>query len=173
MENVFLDLLYQKEFKSKLIDRIKNYFRYRKLIRKLKKNPPSFDTLWQFAEYIKWADFIYGLDSTNTDIDLLKKRNSYIVDQSTGEVIEISFTLLPDDRTKIHFKLEQEYHMISIDILRDRMSNSDDKISSISFSADDKQFVFSYEDQLMICNINRILKEIMVKYTSLFYNKIK
>ena len=78
MENVFLDLLYQKEFKSKLIDRIKNYFRYRKLIRKLKKNPPSFDTLWQFAEYIKWADFIYGLDSTNTDIDLLKKRNSYI-----------------------------------------------------------------------------------------------
>ena len=63
--------------------------------------------------------------------------------------------------------------MISIDILRDRMSNSDDKISSISFSADDKQFVFSYEDQLMICNINRILKEIMVKYTSLFYNKIK
>lgn len=173
MDNIFLDLLYQKEFKTKFIDRIKIHFKYKKLIRQLKKTPPSFETLWQFAEYLKWADFVYGLSADNNDIDLLKKRNSYVVDQSTGKVCEISFTIQPDDRTKIHFTLGEEYHMISIDISRERISNSDDKISSISFSSDDKEFIFSYEDQLMICNINRILKEIMVKYTTLFYNKIK
>ena len=173
MENLFLNLLHQKEFKSKFIDRIKNYFSYKKLIRQLKKTPPSFDVLWQFIEFLKWADFIYGLESENEDIDLLKKRNPYLVDQTSGEAVEISFTIIPDERTKIHFTLEKEDHMISIDISRDRISNSDDKMSSISFSADNKEFIFSYEDQLMICNINRILQKIMVKYTTLFYNKIK
>lgn len=173
MENIFLDLLYQKEIKTNLIDRIKIYFKYKKIIKQIERSTPSFQDLFQFAEFLKWVDFIYGLSEDNDDLDLLKKRNSFIVSEDGKNISEISFTILPDDRTKIHFTLEQEDHMISIDISRDRIKNSDDKISSISFSSDDKQFVFSYEDQLMILNINRILKNTMIKYITLFYNKIK
>ncbi len=174
MENIFLNLLYQKEFKSRFIDRIKNHFKFKKLIKQIKKNPPSFDILWQFGDFLKWADIIYGLNAEyNKDIDLLKKRNSYVVDPSTEEVIELSFTLLPDDRTKIQFTLEKADHMISINISRDKISNSDDKYSSISFSADNNEYIFSYEDQLMICYINQVLQEKMVKYTTYFYNKIR
>lgn len=172
MENIFLDLLYQKETKTGIIDKFKIYLKYKKLIKSIKRNPPSFETLFQFAEFLKWADFIYGLSEENEDIDLLKKRNSFLIDESSSELVEISFTILPDERTKIHFTLEQLNHMISIDISRERIKNSDDKESSISFSADDTQFIFSYEDQLLIHNINRILQQTIVKYITLFYSKI-
>lgn len=174
MDNEFLKLLYIKEFDSRnIIDRVYNYFRYRKFLRKLRKEAPSFDRIWQFVDYLKWVDIIYGFtEEQNSDIDLLKKRNPYSADLR-GNLMVISFTINVDDRSRISFRLDQENHMIDIEIARNKISTSDDKTSSISFSADDEQFVFAYEDQLMICEINRILQDKMVKYMSLFYNRIR
>ena len=103
MDNMFLDLLYQREFYCKnIFDRIKFWFRYKSFIRSLKKDSASFKIMWDFAHFLRWVDIIYGIDEEiNKDIDLLKKRNPYNEN-------EITFSILPDYRTIISFTLSSE-----------------------------------------------------------------
>lgn len=173
MENVFLDLIYAKEFSKGIINRIKNFLHYRKIIRKLKKEPPSFEIMWQFIEFIRWVDIIYGFnEKDNNDIDLIKKRNPYVVDSDTGKATELSFTINVDERSKVLFSLEKKYKIINIEITRERIPTSENKSSSISFSADKDEYKFTHQDQLIICEINRILQEKMIKYVKMYYNRV-
>lgn len=171
--NVFLNLIYNKEFNNNsLKEKISNYFSKRKLIKTIKKNPPTFDLIWQFIEYLKWMDIIYGFTmEMNYDIDLLKKRNPYFINNS-GELVDVSFSIIVDERSTINFKLVKEYKEINIAIKRDKISISEEKTSSISFIADEDEYSFSQSDQLIICEINRLLQEKMIRYIDLYYDRI-
>lgn len=168
MDNMFLDLLYQREFYCKnIFDRIKFWFRYKSFIRSLKKDSASFKTMWDFAHFLRWIDIIYGIDEEiNKDIDLLKKRNPYNEN-------EITFSILPDYRTIISFTLSSEDKMITIVVSRVKIRNSDNKESKISFYADQDSYSFSHHDMLMISDINRLLEDKMIRYTKMYYERIK
>ena len=175
MDNVFLDLLYSKEFNNRgIVNRIKNHLEYRSFIRKLKKEGSSFDMMWQYAQFLRWADLIYGFkEDVNQDVDLIKKRNPYYLDQITGEDLEITFTINVDERSRIVFNLVKKNKVINIEVSRSKIRISEDKTSSISFHADKESYEFSKFDILMICEINRTLQNHMIKYTKMFYERIK
>lgn len=172
MKNVFLNFLYKKEFSADFIDRFLINFEYKRFLRKLKKETPSFDLLWDFAEFLRWTDIIYGFEEDiNNDIDLSKKRNPYCIDRDTKKEISISFTIRSSERTKIFFNLTKQTRMIEIDVMRDKIPTSEDKVSSIHFKAD-TSFEFTPEDSLMIQEINRILQNKMIKYLKMFMERI-
>ena len=62
VSNIFMRHIYDKDKGFKLI----RWFKYRKFLRQIDKATPSFDVLWQIADFIKMLEYVYLYNNTTT-----------------------------------------------------------------------------------------------------------
>ena len=148
-KNIFMRMIYDKN-KTFILFR---WFKYRKFLRQLDKSAPSFDLLWQIADFIKLLETVYFYDNSSTN-ELYSSNN---FDSS-----ENGFVIRKEGRT-IRVKLYEYTREIALEV-----SYSTKNTIAMKFR-DGENIDFKNEEHMyLILNVENIImdtvKELFIKY---------
>lgn len=157
--NMFIDKIYGKKKKS--FFRFLSYILYEKKIKKFKKNilsmSPSFDVLWQMANFIKLAEEIFFYDN-NIDGVLYSSR-SYGYRENGFKI--------NDGSSIIVLKLYDERKKVSLEVKR---SNGGELISRYTFKNSEWVSEPTVYDEMVLEQVIKSINKHIIELFDFCYN---
>lgn len=163
--NMFMKHIYDKEpFK---LSNLFKYLKHRRAVKKFKKNisegSPSFNVLWQMADFIKLAETIFFYKNTQKDSEFgLYSSKNYAAGSNGFRVTDI------ENGLRVTIKLFNESKQLLLEI---EYMYSDNPKNYLTFEDNDWDSVHTIYDEMLLEQVIKSINNNILKLFDSCYNK--